>query len=64
MKRLLFLGDSLKRIQSFPPLAQHKMGFELKKVQQSLTPDDFKPMTSIGVGVERFEYGWNQERIG
>ena len=52
MKTLLFLGDSLKSVQSFPAQAQHKMGFELKKVQQGLLPDDSKPITSIGPGVE------------
>jgi phage-related protein len=52
LKRLQFLGDSKKRLKAFPVAAQHSLGFELLAVQRGEQPQDFKPMPSIGVGVE------------
>ena len=47
-----FLGDSLKRLREFPPDARHDAGRQIDKVQRGQQPDDFKPMPSIGKGVE------------
>jgi len=52
MKAIRFLGDSLKRLREFPEDARHDAGYQLDKVQRGLQPDDFKPMPSIGKGVE------------
>ena len=52
MKPIVFVGDSLKRLREFPPDARHDAGYQLDKVQQGKQPDDFKPMPSIGKGVE------------
>ncbi len=52
MKPVSFLGDSLKRLREFPEDARHDMGYQLDRVQRGLQPDDFKPMRSIGKGVE------------
>lgn len=52
MKRLTFLGDSLKRVRGFPTDARQDVGYQLDKVQRGQQPDDFKPMPSIGRGVE------------
>lgn len=52
MKPIQFLGDSLKRLRAFPEHAKHDIGYQLDKVQQGEQPDDFKPMPSIGKGVE------------
>jgi phage-related protein len=52
MKLLRFLGDSLKSLREFPEDARHDAGFQLDKVQRGEQPDDFKPMPSIGKGVE------------
>jgi phage-related protein len=52
MKRIQFLGDSLKSLREFPEDAKHDLGYQLDKVQQGEQPDDFKPMPSIGKGVE------------
>jgi phage-related protein len=38
-------------LQTFPDDAKHKAGFQLRKVQKGEQPDDFKPMTDIGAGV-------------
>lgn len=47
-----FLGDSLKCLRDFPADARHDAGYQLDKVQRGLQPDDFKPMPTIGKGVE------------
>ena len=52
MKPIRFLGDSLKRLREFQEDARQDAGYQLDKVQRGLQPDDFKPMPSIGRGVE------------
>ena len=52
MKSVSFLGDSLKRLREFPEDAKQDAGYQLDKIQNGLQPDDFKPMPTIGKGVE------------
>jgi phage-related protein len=52
MKLLRFLGDSLTRLREIPEDARHDAGYQLDKVQRGEQPDNFKPMPSIGKGVE------------
>lgn len=52
MKPVRFLGDSLKCLRDFPEDAKQDAGYQLDKVQRGEQPDDFKPMSSIGKGVE------------
>jgi phage-related protein len=52
VKPLRFLGDSLACIRRFPEGVKHDAGYQLEKVQRSEVPDDFKPMPTIGRGVE------------
>ena len=52
MKPIRFLGDSLKRLREFPDDARQDAGYQLDQVQRGEQPDDFKPMPSIGKGVE------------
>jgi phage-related protein len=52
MKPLRFLGDSLGSLRAFPPDARQDAGFQLDRVQRGEQPEDFKPMPSIGKGVE------------
>ena len=52
MKKIQFLGDSLKSLREFPEDAKHDVGYQLNKVQRGEQPDDFKPMPSIEKGVE------------
>ena len=47
-----FLGDALKSLRAFPEDAKQDAGYQLDKVQRGEQPDDFKPMPSIGKGVE------------
>lgn len=52
MKPLRFLGDALKHLREFPAQVRQNAGLELYKVQRGQQPTDFKPMSSIGKGVE------------
>lgn len=50
VKRIEFVGGALDELRSFPDNARRRSGFQLDRVQRGLTPDDWKPMTSIGTG--------------
>ncbi len=52
MKPVRFLGDSLRCLRDFPVDARQDAGYQLDKVQRGLQSDDFKPMPTIGKGVE------------
>lgn len=52
VKPIEFLGDSLRSLREFPDDAKHDAGYQLDRVQHGLQPDDFKPMPTIGKGVE------------
>lgn len=51
MKPIVFLGDSLDRLRTFPEPARRNSGYQLDRVQRGLDPDDWKPMTTVGPGV-------------
>ncbi len=59
MKPLRFLGDSLKSIREFPKDARQDAGYQLEKVQDGKPQDEFKPMPSIGKGVEEIRI-WDE----
>ncbi len=51
MKRIEWRGDSLARLREFPREAMREAGYQLERVQAGREPRDWKPMTSIGPGV-------------
>ena len=52
LKRIVWHGDSLERIRSFPDDARQDVGYELERVQRNLgEPRDWKPMNLVGAGV-------------
>ena len=51
MKQITFVGTTLKNIRDFPETAKRITGFQLRSIQRGDEPDDWKPMTSIGMGV-------------
>ncbi len=59
MKPIQFLGDSLSRVREFSSDAKQDIGYQLDKVQRGEQPDDFKPMPSIGRGVEEIRI-WDE----
>ena len=51
MKRLVFLGDSLENVREFRAGAAREVGYQLWRVQDGLEPADWKPMPTVGIGV-------------
>jgi len=52
MKPVHFVGTSREDLRELPDSAQETAGFQLFKVQQGKEPDDWKPMSSVGAGVQ------------
>ena len=49
---LIFWGNSRDELLKFPDEARREAGYQLHKAQVGLEPADFKPMTTVGLGVE------------
>ena len=52
MKPVHFVGTSREDFRELPDSAKETAGFQLFKVQQGKEPDDWKPMPSVGAGVQ------------
>lgn len=52
MKPLMFLGNAIDDLRAFPNSARREAGYQLDKVQHGQTPTDWKPMATIGKGVQ------------
>lgn len=52
VKPICFLGNALECRREFPDDARQDAGFQLDQVQRGQQPRDFKPMPSVGKGVE------------
>ncbi len=52
LKPIEFIGNSLEDLRSFPATAKREAGYQLDQVQHGQEPDDWKPMQSIGQGVQ------------
>lgn len=50
-KPLCWLGSSLDEVRGFPDEARREAGYQLRRVQHGLMPNDWKPMSSVGAGV-------------
>lgn len=50
-KPLVWVGTTLDDLRAFPPDARRRVGYELRRVQLGLMPDDWKAMVSVGQGV-------------
>lgn len=51
LKQVRWLGDSRERISGFPDLPRRETGYQLERVQAGKEPRDWKPMPSVGIGV-------------
>ena len=49
---LVWVGDSRQVVRGFPEAARQIAGFQLWRVQLGLEPNDWKPMPSVGLGVQ------------
>ena len=51
VKPVIWLGDSRETIAGFPDAVRRIAGFQLWRVQRGLEPNDWKPMSGVGLGV-------------
>jgi phage-related protein len=51
MKPVRFIGSAKEDLSGFPKAARTRAGHELFMVQVGRTPDDWKPMSTVGSGV-------------
>ena len=52
MKPVHFIGSSREDIRRLPESGQETAGFQLFKVQQGREPNDWKPIPTVGPGVQ------------
>ena len=50
-KSITWVGSSLEDVRGFPEEARRSAGFQLRRVQEGLDPNDWKPMPGVGPGV-------------
>jgi phage-related protein len=60
-KPIGWVGSSLDDVRAFPEPARRAAGYQLRRVQAGLMPDDWKPMTSVGHGVFEIRVRTGQE---
>jgi len=51
IKQVKWIGDSRERIRDFPDEPRREAGYQLERVQAGNEPADWKPMPSVGLGV-------------
>lgn len=51
-KPVHWIGSSQRDLRVFPEAVRKKAGFQLYAVQRGDTPSNFKPMPTVGLGVE------------
>lgn len=59
MKPLHFVGSSREDLRELPESVRETAGHQLFKVQQGKEPDDWKPMPTVGVGVQEIRV-WDE----
>ena len=59
MKPLHFVGSSPEDLRELPESARETAGHQLFKVQQGKEPDDWKPLPTVGVGVQEIRV-WDE----
>jgi phage-related protein len=52
LKPVRFCSTALDDLRSFPQTVKREAGYQLDRVQHGLEPDDWKPMVTIGSGVQ------------
>ena len=59
-KTIKWVGSSLEDLRDFPPLAKQRAGYQLQSLEQGDEPDDWKPMPSVGKGVQEIRIACDQ----
>ena len=51
-KPVEFRGSALEDLRAFPQAVRREAGYQLDRVQHGREPDDWKPMSTVGRGVQ------------
>jgi phage-related protein len=51
LKQVQWIGDSRECISAFPAEARREAGYQLERIQSGKDPADWKPMPTVGLGV-------------
>ena len=51
LKQVRWVGDAQQQIRAFPDDPRREAGYQLARVQAGKEPADWKPMPSVGLGV-------------
>ncbi len=60
-KALFWLGSSRADVRAFPSDARRLAGYQLRRVQKGLVPNDWKPVSSVGGGVREIRIRTGRE---
>jgi phage-related protein len=61
MKDVIWMANTLDVLRNFPAQAKHDLGVELMRVQSGLDPVSYRPMPSIGAGVQEIKVKYQGE---
>ena len=59
IKAAKFRGSSLRDLRAFPDKARREAGQQIDQMQRGLEPDDWKPMPTVGQGVQEIRI-WDE----
>lgn len=60
-KALGWLGSSLEDVKDFPADARRSAGYQLRRLQEGLEPNDWKAMPGVGPGVQEIRLHTTKE---
>ena len=64
LKPVRWIGDSLVKLRQSPDDIRSKAGHQLERIQAGRVPDDFRPMPTVGAGVEEIRvHGMTEYRV-
>ncbi len=52
LKPIEWVGSSKENLRDFPAVPRHRAGYQLELLQEGEEPDDWKPMKTVGPGVQ------------
>jgi len=61
VKVVLWMGSAREDMRAFAEDARQRAGYELYQVQRGLDPSDWKPMPSVGPGVQEIRIRTRRE---
>ena len=60
-KPIVWIGSTLRDLRAFPKTARSRAGYQLRRVQEGLTPTDWRQMSGLGPGVHEIRIHTGQE---